>query len=108
MAVYLLPTVIGVCLLWKFPRENNQYGVLFGYYIVHRLSTPSFLSRLLANIRNIDRIFRLLPRPRPPNALEQYGRLHQTGHRNSPRLPRILCWEYRRSPRIPFLGSIRV
>jgi hypothetical protein len=33
MAVYLLPTVTGVCLLWQLPR-SNRYGVLFGYYIV--------------------------------------------------------------------------
>jgi hypothetical protein len=36
MIIYLLPTVIGVCLLWQLPR-TNRYGVLFGYYIVsHR------------------------------------------------------------------------
>lgn len=33
MIAYLIPTVIGVCLLWKLPRER-EYGVLFGYYIV--------------------------------------------------------------------------
>ncbi|KAF7159660.1 hypothetical protein CNMCM5623_005040 [Aspergillus felis] len=33
MVIYLLPTVIGVCLLWQLPR-TNRYGVLFGYYIV--------------------------------------------------------------------------
>ncbi|GFF36784.1 uncharacterized transporter C757.13 [Aspergillus udagawae] len=33
MAIYLLPTVIGVCLLWQLPR-TNRYGVLFGYYII--------------------------------------------------------------------------
>lgn len=89
MAVYLLPTVIGVCLLWKFPRDNNQYGVLFGYYIVHRLSI--IFRRLSLLTSTIGRFLRLFPRPRPPNALEQHGRLHQTGHRNSPRVPRILC-----------------
>lgn len=106
MAVYLVPTVIRECLLWKFPRDNNQYGVLFGYYIVPLLSI--IFTRLSSNIRNIDRFVRLLPRPRPQNALEQHGRLHQTGHRNSPCLPRILCWEYYRSSRIPRLGSSRV
>lgn len=35
MAIYLIPTVLGISLLWKFPRSENQYGVLFGYYIVH-------------------------------------------------------------------------
>ncbi|EAW11001.1 putative MFS transporter [Aspergillus clavatus NRRL 1] len=33
MIVYLIPTVIGVCLLWQLPR-SNRYGVLFGYYII--------------------------------------------------------------------------
>ncbi|RLL95645.1 hypothetical protein CFD26_100427 [Aspergillus turcosus] len=33
MAIYLLPTVTGVCLLWQLPR-TNRYGVLFGYYII--------------------------------------------------------------------------
>lgn len=34
MAVYLIPTILGMSLLWKFPRNDNEYGVLFGYYIV--------------------------------------------------------------------------
>ncbi|EYB23618.1 hypothetical protein FG05_02945 [Fusarium graminearum] len=34
MAVYLIPTIIGVCLLWKMDREHHKVGVLFGYYIV--------------------------------------------------------------------------
>lgn len=33
MILYLIPTVIGISLLWKLPR-TNRYGVLFGYYIV--------------------------------------------------------------------------
>jgi hypothetical protein len=34
MAVYLIPTILGVCLLWKMDREQHKLGVLFGYYIV--------------------------------------------------------------------------
>ncbi|UZP38204.1 hypothetical protein NXS19_006020 [Fusarium pseudograminearum] len=34
MAVYLIPTIVGVCLLWKMDREHHKVGVLFGYYIV--------------------------------------------------------------------------
>lgn len=33
MALYLCPTIIGSCLLWKLPRSNT-IGLLFGYYIV--------------------------------------------------------------------------
>ncbi|KAK7567333.1 putative MFS transporter [Phyllosticta citricarpa] len=33
MAVYLLPTIAGSCMLWKVPRDN-KIGSLFGYYIV--------------------------------------------------------------------------
>ncbi|OOF90942.1 hypothetical protein ASPCADRAFT_177928 [Aspergillus carbonarius ITEM 5010] len=43
MALYLIPTVIGVCLLWKLPR-TNRYGVLFGYYIVGSFVTSLVLS----------------------------------------------------------------
>ncbi|KAH7153574.1 major facilitator superfamily transporter [Dactylonectria macrodidyma] len=34
MVVYLVPTVLGVCLMWKMDREHHKIGVLFGYYIV--------------------------------------------------------------------------
>ncbi|KAF4344244.1 allantoate permease [Fusarium beomiforme] len=34
MAIYLIPTIIGVCLLWKLDRGHHKIGVLFGYYIV--------------------------------------------------------------------------
>ncbi|RAH70188.1 putative MFS transporter [Aspergillus aculeatinus CBS 121060] len=43
MAVYLIPTVIGVCLLWKLPR-TNRYGVLLGYYIVGSFVTSLVLA----------------------------------------------------------------
>lgn len=35
MAAYLVPTIIGISLLWRFPRGDNQFGVLFCYYIVY-------------------------------------------------------------------------
>lgn len=34
MATYLIPTVIGTCLMWKLDRGSHKVGVLFGYYIV--------------------------------------------------------------------------
>ncbi|KAE8153344.1 major facilitator superfamily domain-containing protein [Aspergillus avenaceus] len=33
MILYLIPTVIGINLLWQLPH-TNRYGVLFGYYIL--------------------------------------------------------------------------
>jgi hypothetical protein len=33
MMIYLLPTVVGVCLMWKLDR-SHKVGVLFSYYIV--------------------------------------------------------------------------
>jgi hypothetical protein len=34
MAAYMIPTVIGTCLMWKLDRGSHKIGVLFGYYIV--------------------------------------------------------------------------
>jgi MFS family permease len=34
MPVYLIPTIIGTCLMWKLSHKTNEVGVLFGYYIV--------------------------------------------------------------------------
>ena len=33
MAIYLIPTMIGVSLIWKLDRTHHGIGVLFGYYI---------------------------------------------------------------------------
>ncbi|CAG9975121.1 unnamed protein product [Clonostachys byssicola] len=33
MALYMIPTIIGVSILWKLDREQHRIGVLFGYYI---------------------------------------------------------------------------
>ncbi|KAL4790326.1 major facilitator superfamily domain-containing protein [Aspergillus venezuelensis] len=33
MFLYLIPTIIGVSLLWKLDHEKYKVGVLFGYYI---------------------------------------------------------------------------
>lgn len=33
MGLYLIPTMIGTCIMWKLDR-NHKIGVLFGYYIV--------------------------------------------------------------------------
>lgn len=63
MVVYLIPTIIGMCLLWKFPRDVNQYGVLFGYYIVsHLIPNPG----QIPNQSTIDRILCYIARARPP------------------------------------------
>lgn len=40
MALYLIPTIIGSCILWKVPR-TNKIGSLFGYYIVSQSSLLS-------------------------------------------------------------------
>lgn len=34
MVLYLVPTVVGTCLMWKLGRGEHNIGVLFGYYIV--------------------------------------------------------------------------
>ncbi|KAJ5154430.1 Major facilitator superfamily domain general substrate transporter [Penicillium coprophilum] len=34
MLVYLMPTIIGACLLWKLDHKTHKIGVLFGYYII--------------------------------------------------------------------------
>ncbi|GAB1198696.1 hypothetical protein APSETT444_008024 [Aspergillus pseudonomiae] len=45
MMVYLIPTTIGISLLWKLPR-TNRYGVLFGYYIL-----GSYVSSLVLSLQ---------------------------------------------------------
>lgn len=34
MFLYMIPTIIGVCLMWKLSHETEKIAVLFGYYIV--------------------------------------------------------------------------
>lgn len=34
MFAYLIPTIIGICIMWKLSHETHKVGVLFGYYIV--------------------------------------------------------------------------
>ncbi len=34
MALYLIPTILGICLIWKLNRDQHLVGVLFGYYMV--------------------------------------------------------------------------
>ncbi|KAF3391133.1 hypothetical protein DPV78_011220 [Talaromyces pinophilus] len=34
MFAYLIPTIIGICIMWKVSHKTNKVGVLFGYYIV--------------------------------------------------------------------------
>lgn len=39
MVLYLFPTIVGLSLIWKLPRDNH-IGLLFGYYIVSPSSNP--------------------------------------------------------------------
>ncbi|WQF86905.1 Putative major facilitator superfamily, MFS transporter superfamily [Colletotrichum destructivum] len=34
MAVWLIPTIIGCCMIWKLDRTHYKIGVLFGYYLI--------------------------------------------------------------------------
>ncbi|OLN85407.1 putative transporter C757.13-like protein 3 [Colletotrichum chlorophyti] len=34
MAVWLIPTIIGCCMIWKLDRTHYKIGVLFGYYMI--------------------------------------------------------------------------
>ncbi|KAL4867830.1 hypothetical protein BDV12DRAFT_197842 [Aspergillus spectabilis] len=34
MFLYLIPTIIGVCMMWRLSHETQKVAVLFGYYIV--------------------------------------------------------------------------
>ncbi|RDW75925.1 putative MFS protein [Coleophoma crateriformis] len=45
MAIYIIPTIIGVSLMWQLPR-TNKYGNLLGYYI-----TGSFVSALVVALQ---------------------------------------------------------
>jgi len=44
MVMYLLPTVLGICLIWKLNRAKHLVGVLFGYYIVGSYVTSLVLA----------------------------------------------------------------
>ncbi|KAH7026724.1 major facilitator superfamily transporter [Microdochium trichocladiopsis] len=46
MMLYMIPTIIGVCLVWKLDRVNNKVGVLIGYYIC-----GSFVSALVVALQ---------------------------------------------------------
>ncbi|WYZ44587.1 hypothetical protein EsH8_VII_001023 [Colletotrichum jinshuiense] len=34
MALWLIPTIIGCCMIWKLDRTHYKVGVLFGYYMI--------------------------------------------------------------------------
>lgn len=36
MALWLIPTIVGVSLMWKLDRSEHETGLLFSYYIVGR------------------------------------------------------------------------
>lgn len=46
MAAYLVPTVVGICLIWKLDRHQGMMGVLFGYYIC-----GSFVASLVLSLQ---------------------------------------------------------
>ncbi|KAF4944069.1 hypothetical protein FGADI_12951 [Fusarium gaditjirri] len=44
MAVYNIPTMLGLCLIWKLDRESQKIGLLFGYYMVTAYVTSLVLA----------------------------------------------------------------
>uniref|UniRef100_A0A0D2Y6H5 Major facilitator superfamily (MFS) profile domain-containing protein n=1 Tax=Fusarium oxysporum (strain Fo5176) TaxID=660025 RepID=A0A0D2Y6H5_FUSOF len=44
MAVYNIPTILGLCLIWKLDRESQKIGLLFGYYMVTAYVTSLVLA----------------------------------------------------------------
>jgi hypothetical protein len=74
--------------------------------LLHRKSTST--TPFLVHTNQAGRIIRHVPRPLPPNALEQYRRLHQTSHRNGSRFPGILRGKHRRPACVPGKRSTRV
>jgi hypothetical protein len=44
MAVYNIPTILGLCLIWKLDRESQKVGLLFGYYMVTAYVTSLVLA----------------------------------------------------------------
>ncbi|KAG9773401.1 MFS general substrate transporter, partial [Aureobasidium melanogenum] len=46
MALYMLPTILGIALIWKLDRKHHKIGVLFGYYMV-----ASFVSSLVVALQ---------------------------------------------------------
>ena len=43
MALYNIPTIVGISLLWKLDRATHQIGLLFAYYIMSGYIVPMFL-----------------------------------------------------------------
>lgn len=46
MALYMIPTILGISLIWKLDRHHHKIGVLFGYYMV-----ASFVSSLVVALQ---------------------------------------------------------
>lgn len=46
MTAYLIPTVVGISLIWKLDRTHGMMGVLFGYYIC-----GSFVASLVLSLQ---------------------------------------------------------
>lgn len=44
MAVYNIPTILGLCLIWQLDRETQKVGLLFGYYMVTAYVTSLVLA----------------------------------------------------------------
>ncbi|KAI1053124.1 hypothetical protein LB505_014346 [Fusarium chuoi] len=44
MAMYNIPTMLGLCLIWTLDRESQKIGLLFGYYMVTAYVTSLVLA----------------------------------------------------------------
>lgn len=89
MIVWLLPTLIAVCLFWQLPRSNKG-GLLAGYYMV---SCPGSQTTPLRRVKvNLVIVFIVRRRTdcRSPDARLQCRRVHQADNRNRSCLPRLL------------------
>lgn len=107
MIVWLLPTLIAVCLFWQLPRSNKG-GLLAGYYMVRRLG--SLTTPLRRGKTNLVIVFLVCRRTdcRPPDARLQRRRIHQEDDRDRLCFPRLLRRQHHRAPRLPWLGGARL
>lgn len=97
MAVWLLPTLVAVCLFWKLDRTNKG-GLLAGYYMVSLSIYPT--------LNLADQIVCFLHRLShcsPSDACLQRWRIHQAYHGHCLCLPGLLHRQHHRPSRIPRL-----
>lgn len=99
MAVWLLPTLVAVCLFWQLDRTNKG-GLLAGYYMVS-LSSLSYTFLNLAD--QIVCLLHRLSHRRPSDACFQRRRIHQAYHGHCLCLPGLLHRQHHRPSRFPRL-----